>query len=264
MLSRVLRYLLKSFLIYELYERLLIAEIKKAQIPTHVAIILDGNRRWAKKHGMEPWYGHLRGAEKAEEVLDWCLELGIKIITMYVLSTENLKRDKKELNKLFEIIEEYLRKALNNEKIHRYEVRIKAIGKLNLLPMNIRELIEELEEKTSKYDSHYLNIAIAYGGRSEIIEAVKKIAKDVKTGKVKVDEIDEETFEHYLFTSHLPKQSPDLVIRTSGEVRLSNFLLWQSAYSELIFMDVYWPEFRKIDLLRAIRLYQQRHRRFGR
>ncbi len=243
---------------------MLLAEIKKAQMPTHVAIILDGNRRWARKQGMEPWYGHLRGAEKAEEVLDWCLDLGIKIVTMYVLSTENLKREKKELSKLFEIIEGYLKKALNSEKIHKHKVRVKAIGKLELLPENIRNLIKQLEEKTSNYNSHYLNIAIAYGGRTEIVEAVKKIAKDVKEGKRRIDEINEEIFEQYLFTSHLPKQSPDLVIRTSGEERLSNFLLWQSAYSELVFMDVYWPEFRKIDLLRAIRIYQQRHRRFGR
>ncbi len=264
MISRIFRRFLKIFSVYKLYEHLLITEVEKAEIPTHVAIILDGNRRWAKKHGMQPWYGHLRGAEKAEEFLDWCLDLGIKIVTMYVLSTENLKREKEELSKLFEIIEEYLRKALNSEKIHRYKVRIKAIGKLDLLPQNIKKLIEELEKITSKYNSHYLNIAIAYGGRSEIIEAVKKIAEDVKTGRLKTDEIDEEVFERYLFTSYLPKQSPDLIIRTSGEVRLSNFLLWQSAYSELVFMDVYWPEFRKIDFLRAIRLYQQRHRRFGR
>ncbi len=264
MISSIFRYFLKVFSIYKLYEHLLTTEVKKAEIPTHIAIILDGNRRWARKHGMQPWYGHLRGAEKAEEVLDWCLDLGIKIVTMYVLSTENLKREKEELNKLFEIIEEYLRRALKSEKIHRYKVKVKAIGKLDLLPENIRRLIEELEMSTSNYNSHYLNIAIAYGGRSEIVEAVKKIAEDVKMGKLKVSEIDEEVFERYLFTSHLPKQSPDLVIRTSGEIRLSNFLLWQSAYSELVFVDVYWPEFRKIDFLRAIRLYQQRHRRFGR
>lgn len=261
--GRVLRGLLKILGGYKAYEKLLLSEIDKSRLPTHIAIILDGNRRWARKRGMPPWYGHLKGAEKAEEALYWCLELGIKTVTLYVLSTENLGRSPEELERLFEILRTYLKRALSDERIDRYRVKVKAIGKLELLPDDVRELIRELERKTEGYDSHYLNIAIAYGGRAEILEAVRKIVRDVGRGALDADLIDERTFERYLFTSHLPNPSPDLIIRTSGEERLSNFLLWQAAYSELVFLDVYWPEFRKIDLLRAVKLYQKRQRRFG-
>ena len=264
MLDSLLRNGLKLLQAYRIYEYLLLSEIKKSEIPIHVAIILDGNRRWARKHGMPSWFGHVRGAQKAEEVLYWCLDLGIKIVTIYVLSTENLKRDREELAKLFEVIETYLKKALEDEKLDRYRVKVKAIGRLDLLPESIRKLIKMLETKTASYNDRFLNIAIAYGGRLEILEAVKKILIDFGEGKINIENLNEEVFEKYLFTSHLPKQSPDLIIRTSGEERLSNFLLWQAAYSELIFIDVFWPEFRKIDFLRAIRIYQQRHRRFGR
>jgi len=260
---RLFRKVLKALGIYKLYEKLLENEVKSGNLPNHIALILDGNRRWAKMRNLPSWLGHEKGAKKVEEVLDWMLDLGIKTVTLYVLSTENLKRDKRELEKLFHIISKYLDKALNNEKILKYGVKVKAIGNLSLLPIEIQNKIRALEAKTASNNERFLNIAIAYGGRLEIINATKKIAQDVLEGKIKIDEIDEKLFEKYLFTSHLPNPSPDLVIRTSGEERLSNFLLWQSAYSELIFLDIYWPDFRRIDLLRAIRTYQKRHRRFG-
>ncbi|OYT31838.1 MAG: di-trans,poly-cis-decaprenylcistransferase [Thermofilum sp. ex4484_79] len=260
---RLFRKVLKALGIYKLYEKLLESEVKSGNLPNHIALILDGNRRWAKMRNLPSWLGHEKGAKKVEEALDWMLDLGIKTVTLYVLSTENLKRDKRELEKLFHIISKYLDKALNNEKILKYGVKVKAIGNLSSLPIEIQNKIRALEAKTASNNERFLNIAIAYGGRLEIINATRKIVQDVLEDKIKVDEIDEKLFEKYLFTSHLPNPSPDLVIRTSGEERLSNFLLWQSAYSELIFLDIYWPDFRRIDLLRAIRTYQKRHRRFG-
>ncbi len=259
----ILRNISKIFGIYKIYEKVLEDEIKGGELPNHVALILDGNRRWAKNKRLPTWIGHKYGAQKVEQVLNWMLEIGVRIVTLYVLSTENLKRDKIELEKLFNIIGEYLDRAITSEVIEKYEVKVKAIGNLKLLPKEIREKIYKLENKTAKNEKRFLNIAIAYGGRLEIINATKKIAVDILKGRIKVEDINEKLFERYLFTSYLPNPSPDLVIRTSGEERLSNFLLWQSAYSELIFLDIYWPDFRKIDLLRAIRTYQKRHRRFG-
>ncbi|RLE63109.1 MAG: di-trans,poly-cis-decaprenylcistransferase [Thermoprotei archaeon] len=259
----MLRRLLYLIGAYKIYEKWLTMQIKDKPIPQHVALILDGNRRWARKHGLPPWYGHKVGAEKLRKVLRWLLDLNIKTVTVYALSTENLKRDGKELKELLGIFEEYLKIALKDNIFEKYGVKFKAIGKIELLPENIRKLLLKLEALTEKNEDRFLNLAVAYGGRTEIVEAAKKIVKDVLEGNIKPSEIDEKTFEKYLFTAHLPNPSPDLIIRTSGEERLSNFLLWQSAYSELCFLEVYWPEFRRIDLLRAIRTFQQRQRRFG-
>jgi len=249
---------------YKIYEKALLKQIKSNELPSHVAFILDGNRRWARKRGLPPWYGHEQGAKKAEQVLKWCLELGIKTVSLYVLSTENLKRKPEEVAKILELVEKYLERALNEELFDKYKVKVKALGKIDLLPPSLQEKIKALEKKTANYSNHYLNICIAYGGRREIVDAVKKICRDVLEGKIKLEQINEELVKKYLYTSHLPNPEPDLVIRTSGEARISNFLLYQVAYSELLFLDVYWPDFRKIDLLRAIRIYQQRNRRFGR
>jgi len=259
----MLRALLRLLGVYKLYERWLWRQIRGGAMPSHIAVILDGNRRWARRRGYPPWFGHRRGAEKVREFLGWCLDLGIETVTLYVLSTENLRRDPRELSELLKIIESYLKDALEDDIFDRYQVRFKAIGCLDLLPAKIRELIGKLEERTAKYDKHFLNVAIAYGGRAEIVDAVRRIVADVQRGVLSPDNIDERVFERYLFTAHLPNPSPDLIIRTSGEERLSNFLLWQSAYSELCFLEVYWPEFRRIDLWRAIRTYQMRSRRFG-
>ncbi len=261
----LLRTLLRLGGAYKLYERMLEGEVKDGEIPSHIAFILDGNRRWARLRNVPSWMGHEEGAKKADEVLDWCLELGVKTVTLFILSTENIsRRSRHELLKLYEIIERHLRSKLDDKRIHENKVRVKALGRLNLLPSTIRKLLMELEDMTRTYDERYLNIAIAYGGRDEIIEAARKLARDVVHGKVMPEEINEELFSKYLYTSHLPNPYPDMIIRTSGELRISNFLLWQSAYSEIVVIDVYWPEFRKIDLLRAIRTYQKRNRRFGR
>ncbi|RJS89432.1 di-trans,poly-cis-decaprenylcistransferase, partial [Candidatus Bathyarchaeota archaeon] len=189
---------------------------------------------------------------------------GVQSVTLYLFSTENFNRPRDEVQKLMRLFEERLQKIMDNREIHKHKVRIKAIGRLNLLPERLQKVIKKIEDATKNYDKHFLNLAIAYGGRAEIIDAAKKIAGKVLEGKLSINDIDEKTFEKNLYTAHLPKQDPDLIIRTSGEERLSGFLLYQSAYSELCFIDVYWPEFRRIDLLRAVRTYQKRKRRFGR
>ena len=252
--------------VYDVYERWLEAQVMNGPMPEHIGVILDGNRRWARMHGLKPWLGHRAGAKKVEELLRWCLELGIKSVTLYSFSTENFNRSPEEVMALMELFEEKLRELKRSDVVHKHRVRVKVIGRLELLPGYLRELAREVEEATKDYDEHFLNVAIAYGGRAEIVDAVRKIAEDVRAGLLDPSDIDEELFERYLYTSHLPEEvrDPDLIIRTSGEERLSGFLLWQSAYSELCFIDVFWPEFRRIDLLRAIRTYQGRQRRFGR
>jgi tritrans,polycis-undecaprenyl-diphosphate synthase [geranylgeranyl-diphosphate specific] len=225
--------------------------------------VLDGNRRWAKFNLFDVGIGHTHGADKAEELLNWIHDIGIKITTLYVLSTENLDRKDQELDKIYGLLEVKLERLLNDERIHKRKMKIKAIGDTKLLPAKLQEILTKLEESTAEYDTMFLNIAIAYGGQKELIDAVRKIAQMAKQGQIQVDEIDEKTIESQLYTSHLPQPSPDLILRTSGEKRLSGFLIWQSAYSELMFMDVFWPEFRKIDLMRAIRTYQHRVRRYG-
>jgi tritrans,polycis-undecaprenyl-diphosphate synthase [geranylgeranyl-diphosphate specific] len=173
------------------------------------------------------------------------------------------RREEQEVEDILRLFNERLRRIIKDKDIHNKRVRVCAIGRLNSLPPETQELIKDAEEATKDYDNHYLNIAVAYGGRAEIIDAMKRIAEEVKEGKLESDDIDEKIVEDHLYTAHLPKSEPDLVIRTSGEERLSGFLLWQTAYSELCFMDVYWPDFRQIDLLRAIRTFQKRERRFG-
>jgi len=260
----MLKFLLSILGVYRIYEKWLWYQVKDRPKPAHIGIILDGNRRWARSHSLDPSMGHYYGADKTEEVLRWCLDLGIKTITLYVFSTENFNRPRREVERLMELFEERLQRLKEDRDIHEHKVRVKVIGRINLLPRRLQKIIREIEAMTRNYDEHFLNLAIAYGGRAEIIDATRKIAKKVLNGELSIENIDEETFERNLYTSHLPKQDLDLIIRTSGEERLSGFLLYQSAYSELCFIDVYWPEFRRIDLLRAIRTYQSRKRRFGR
>jgi tritrans,polycis-undecaprenyl-diphosphate synthase [geranylgeranyl-diphosphate specific] len=249
---------------YKLYEEWLWHQLKGGVKPEHIAIILDGNRRWASGQALSPYSGHEKGADKVEQLIDWCLQLGVKSITLYTFSTENFQRPKSEVEEIMRIAEERFQQILADERIHKNKVRVKVIGRVNLLPEHLQRLITDMEKATESYDKHFLNFAFAYGGRAEIVDATRKIAEKVGTGDLSPDEVDEQLFEKYLYTSHMPNQDPDLIIRTSGEERLSGFLLWQSAYSELCFLDVYWPAFRRIDLLRAIRTYQQRKRRFGR
>jgi len=259
----MLKTLLSILGVYKLYEKWLWHQVKNGAKPEHIAIILDGNRRWAMERSLNPWIGHHYGADKTEDLLKWCLNLGVKSVTLYAFSTENFNRPPEEVDELMRIFEEKLGEFLKNEDIHKHKVHVKAIGRLNLLPEKLQSMIKQIEEDTKEYDAHFLNIALAYGGRAEIIDAARKIACIVKEGRMAPEDINEKVFERYLYTSHLPKQDPDLIIRTSGEERLSGFLLYQSAYSELCFLDVYWPEFRRIDLLRAIRTYERRKRKFG-
>ena len=255
--------LLQASGIYSFYERRLESEILKSPLPNHVAIVLDGNRRWAKFNLLDPTIGHSHGADKAEELLNWIHDIGVKITTLYILSTENLDRKDDELENIYKLLKVKLERLYEDERVHRRRMKIKAIGDTKLLPRELQEVLTKLEESTAEYESMFLNIAIAYGGQKELIEAIRKIAQMTKEGQIDVEEINEKTIESCLYTSHLPQPSPDLILRTSGEKRLSGFLIWQSAYSELMFMDVFWPEFRKIDLMRAIRTYQRRVRRYG-
>ncbi len=259
--------MLKTFLsavgAYRFYRKWLWHQVKNSVKPEHIAIILDGNRRWASERALDPWFGHEKGAEKVEQLLDWCLKLEVKSITLYAFSMENFARSEDEVKKIMQIAQTEFQEILGNKRIHENRVHVKVIGRLNSLPSDLRQLITEVENSTKDYDKHFLNIALAYGGRAEIVDAAKKIALKVYDGELRPEKIDEPLFEQYLYTSHMPKQDPDLIIRTSGEERLSGFLLWQSAYSELCFLDVFWPDFRFIDFLRAVRTFQRRKRRFG-
>ncbi|MDV3104804.1 polyprenyl diphosphate synthase [Thermococcus waiotapuensis] len=246
---------------YDFYESYLLEKVKSGEIPKHVAIIMDGNRRWARKLEKPPWYGHLFGSNKLEEILEWCRDLGIRTLTAYAFSTENFKRSPEEVNALMNLFEQKFKELIKDERVHRYGIRVNVIGRKDLLPENVRKAAEEAERVTKKYNNYTLNLAIAYGGRSEITDAVREIVQDALEGRISPDEIDEDLIKRYLYHPNMP--DPDIVIRTGGEVRISNFLLYQIAYSELFFVDVYFPEFRKIDFLRIIREYQKRQRRFG-
>ena len=206
----------------------------------------------------------MEGARKAEDLLEWCREIGkIRTITLYIFSIENFIRAKDEVQEIMDIIGEYVKSLITDKRIHCNRIRVKVIGRTALLPPSLQGYIKKLEEETANYDRHYLNLAVADGGRAEIVDAVRHIAQDIKGGKLSPTDLDEKLIEKHLYTSFLPNPHPDLIVRTSGEERLSNFLLWQSAYSEFCFLDVYWPSFKKYDLLRAIRVYQQRGRRHG-
>jgi tritrans,polycis-undecaprenyl-diphosphate synthase [geranylgeranyl-diphosphate specific] len=212
--------------------------------------------------GLKEWLGHKEGYRKMREVLTWLLDLGIEVVTVFAMSTENcVRRSPEERQKLYELIAGGLIELAKEPIVHENEVRVKVIGRCNLWPEHLKEAARIVEDATKNYNKRYINIAVCYGGRQEIVDAVRKIAWKVKRGELEPDEIDEDTITRHLYTENLP--DPDLIIRTSGEERISNFLLWQSAYSELYFANIYWPEIRRIDILRAIRDYQRRQRRFG-
>jgi tritrans,polycis-undecaprenyl-diphosphate synthase [geranylgeranyl-diphosphate specific] len=246
---------------YQTYERRLQREVLEDAVPHHVAIIMDGNRRFAREFGLAPNEGHLKGKEKLEEVMEWCLDLGIKVLTVYAFSTENLERQAEEVQCLMDLFEDNFYKLAKDERIHKHHIKLTVIGQIDLLPEKVQKAILAALDATKDYDSYYYNIALAYGSRQEIVQAIRSIAEDVRQGRLDIEHIDERTVSSYMYTAQFP--DPDLVLRTSGEERVSNFLLWQLAYSELYFTDVYWPGFRKVDFLRAIRTYQQRKRRFG-
>ncbi len=246
---------------YQTYEKRLFKEVLSREVPHHIAIIMDGNRRYAKEYGVMVAEGHAMGKDKLEEVLDWCLEVGVRMLTVYAFSTENVTRDSEEINVLMDMFTSNFKKLGDDERVHKNRIRVKVLGQRELLPGTLRKAIEYAEDKTKDYDSYFFNLAVGYGGREEIVQAIRRIAQAVKDGRMDVSEIDERSFSEFLYTSEMP--DPDLILRTSGEERISNFLLWQLAYSELYFSDVYWPGFRKVDFLRAVRSYQLRMRRFG-
>ena len=228
-------------------------------IPKHIAIILDGNGRWAKKKGMPRNFGHVQGSKNVERICEEAHNLGVKYLTVYAFSTENWKRPKDEVDALMNLLRNYMKNCLKTAEKNRMRVRV--LGDKSALDEDIRNRIAELEEATKNYDGLNFQIALNYGSRDEMIRAMKAMCSDVQAGKISVDQIEESVFESYLDTKDIP--DPDLMIRTSGEQRLSNYLLWQLAYSEFYFTDVLWPDFSKKDLVEAIEYYNGRDRRFG-
>ena len=229
------------------------------KIPNHVAIILDGNGRWAKAKGMPRTYGHVKGCANLETICDDVKDLGIKYLTVYAFSTENWKRSRDEVEALMKLFRSYLKKCVKIAE--RNKMRVKIIGDTSVFDEVIRERIHYLEEVSKDYDELYFQIALNYGSRDEITRGMRRMAQDAAEGKLIPAQITEETIEGYLDTAGVP--DPDLLIRTSGELRLSNFLLWQLAYTEFYFTEVPWPDFDKHELIRAIEKYNQRDRRYG-
>ena len=228
-------------------------------VPNHIAIILDGNGRWAKAKGLPRGYGHVKGCANLEQVCYDIKDLGVKYLTVYAFSTENWKRSREEVDGLMKLFRSYLKKCIKISRDNK--MKIKIIGDISAFAPDIQESIRKLEEFSKDYDELYFQIAMNYGSRDEITRGMRKMAQDVADGKVSPDQITEDTIGSYLDTAGVP--DPDLLIRTSGEQRLSNFLMWQLAYTEFYFTDVAWPEFDKAEFARAIEKYNQRDRRYG-
>ena len=228
-------------------------------VPNHIAIILDGNGRWAKAKGMPRNYGHVQGAKNVERICEEAYNMGIKYLTVYAFSTENWKRSREEVEALMKLFRGYLKKCIKISRDNK--MKIKIIGDISAFAPDIQESIRKLEEFSKDYDELYFQIAMNYGSRDEITRGMRKMAQDVADGKVSPDQITEDTIGSYLDTAGVP--DPDLLIRTSGEQRLSNFLMWQLAYTEFYFTDVAWPDFHKAELVQAIEKYNQRDRRYG-
>lgn len=234
--------------------------LKIGNLPRHIAIIMDGNGRWAKMRGLPRIVGHRAGIESIRDVVRACGELQIDVLTLYAFSVENWRRPQIEVSILMELLLQTIEEEI--DELNENDVRVITIGRLHDLPTETRQALEEAVELTSNNKGLTLNLALSYGGRAEIVDAVKRLAEDVEQGKLYSNEIDETHFEQYLYTADLP--DPDLLIRTSGELRVSNFLLWQLAYTEIWVTEVLWPDFRRKHLYQAIRDYQKRERRFGR
>jgi len=234
-------------------------EIDKEKLPHHIAIIMDGNGRWAKKKLLHRISGHLKGVDAVREVVTACRELGIKLLTLYAFSKENWNRPKEEVTALMGLLKKYLLKEV--EEMVKNNIRLCVIGRVEDLPLDVQDTLRETLEKTEPCDGMILNLALSYGGRSEILHAVQGILSDFQKGKIQPEEITLKRFSQYLWTRGMP--DPDLLIRTSGEFRISNFLLWQIAYTELYVTETLWPDFDRKELLQAIAHYQSRERRFG-
>jgi len=234
-------------------------EIDKENLPRHIAIIMDGNGRWAKKKSLNRISGHIKGVDTVREVVTACRELGIKVLTLYAFSMENWRRPQDEVVALMGLLKEYLLKE--REEMVQNNIRLCAIGRLEDLPLDVLDALRETMKKTEHCNGMILNLALSYGGRSEILHAVQGIISDFKKGEINPDQINQQRFSQYLWTWGIP--DPDLLIRTSGEFRISNFLLWQIAYTELYVTETLWPDFDRKELLKAIADYQSRERRFG-
>ena len=253
-------------LLYRVYERQLLNDVRRRPIPRHVGLIQDGNRRYAREAGLsEPREGYLLASVKTEEVLTWCVTLGIPVVTLWWLSTENLTREPDEVATILRVIEQKMAEWMQGGLVQQLRIRVRPIGKLELLPASTLQILRGIDSATQHHDRMLVNVGIGYGGRQEIVDAVRRYLQQRFTQQDSPEEIlrelTPEALDKFLYTYDCP--DPDLIIRTSGEVRLSGFMLWQSAYSEFYFCDAYWPAFRKIDFLRAIRSYQRRERRFG-
>ncbi|KLU63296.1 ditrans,polycis-undecaprenyl-diphosphate synthase ((2E,6E)-farnesyl-diphosphate specific) [Peptococcaceae bacterium CEB3] len=235
------------------------AQIDRGRIPRHIAIIMDGNGRWAIRRGLPRSLGHKAGVEALRGVVKACSRLGVEYLTVYAFSTENWRRPKEEVGILMSLLTEYLRREL--QELDENDVVIRALGQIEHLPAEARTELARAFERTKKNHGLVLNLALNYGGRAELVGAVRGICRDVQGGRLKSAEIDENVVDRYLYTAGIP--DPDLLIRTSGEMRLSNFLLWQCAYTEMVIVQDYWPDFNEEALLQAIKAYQQRGRRFG-
>ena len=233
--------------------------MENMNVPKHIAIILDGNGRWAKKRAMPRNVGHAQGSKNVERILEAADKLGVEYLTVYAFSTENWSRPESEVNALMKLLRSYLKDCIQTSK--KNNMRVRVIGDITVLEESMQDQIHELEQISSKNTGLNFQVAINYGGRDEIIRAVRKVAKECVEGKLTLDAIDEEMFENYLDTKNIP--APELLIRTSGEQRLSNYLLWQLAYSEFYFTDVLWPDFNKEELIKAIEFYNRIDRRFG-
>ena len=253
--------------VYRVYQKKLEDELQGWQIPEHIGIVMDGNRRYAKDEGAEEVIeGHNAGADKLDEVLSWCEEANVRVVTVWGFSLDNFARSLGEVGGLMSLFERKFLDIVTDSRIHRDRIRVRSIGRTDLLPIHVRLAIQEAERATEHYERRLLNVGLAYGGRAEIIDAFGRYLADAESRGESIEEarkkLDEDAVSAFLYTADVP--DPDLLIRTSGEVRMSGFLLWQSAYSEFYFCDTHWPAFRKIDFLRALRAYHSRQRRFGR
>jgi tritrans,polycis-undecaprenyl-diphosphate synthase [geranylgeranyl-diphosphate specific] len=247
--------------IYKSYEKLLTQEIKNLPVPEHIAIIMDGNRRFAQHIGKHSYYGHRKGSDITEKVIEWSCEIGVKELTIYAFSTENFNRPKHETEKLFELISLKFNEITDDERTHERRMKIRAIGDIERLPLHLQESIEKAETATCNYENFKLNVALAYGGRQDIVQAVQEMARKISNGYLELDDINESTISEYLYPACGPSVSNvDLIIRTGGNERISNFLPWQANGNECAtyFCAPFWPLFRKTDFLRSIRLYQSR------
>jgi len=234
--------------------------LDKKKLPRHVAIIMDGNGRWAEARGLSRIEGHRAGAKPVRAVTETCRELGIGYLTLFAFSAENWERPKAEVEALMKLLNRYLKRELN--EMLKNGIRLNIIGDLSRMPRTLRKLIHEALEKTAGNKKMVLSLALSYGGRQDILQAVKTVGRECRAGSLRPEELSEEIFSNFLFTAGLP--DPDLLIRTSGEFRLSNFLLWQLAYAEFYFTPTLWPDFKKEELINILKAFQQRERRFGR